>query len=40
MDFIDPLIEQYSLDHTEEESELLNRLNRQTNLNVLQPRML
>lgn len=40
MDFIDPLIEQYSLDHTEKESELLNRLNRQTNLNVLQPRML
>jgi predicted O-methyltransferase YrrM len=40
MDFIDPLIEQYSLDHTEMESELLNRLNRQTNLNVLQPRML
>ena len=40
MDFIDPIIEQYSLDHTEKESELLNRLNRQTNLNVLQPRML
>ena len=40
MDFIDPLIEQYALDYTESESSLLNDLNRQTHLNILQPRML
>ena len=40
MDFIDPIIEQYALDHTDQESDLLNHLNRQTHLNVLQPRML
>ena len=40
MDFIDPIIEQYALDHSDPESNLLNQLNRQTNLNVLQPRML
>ena len=40
MDFIDPLIEQYALDYTENESSLLNDLNRQTHLNILQPRML
>ena len=40
MDFIDPIIEQYALDHSDPESNLLNELNRQTNLNVLQPRML
>ena len=40
MDFIDPLIEAYALEHTEKESDLLFNLNRQTHLNVLQPRML
>ena len=40
MDFIDPLIEQYALDYTENESSLLNNLSRQTHLNILQPRML
>ena len=40
MDFIDPVIEQYSIDHSQDESDLLNELNRQTHLNILQPRML
>tara|TARA_B100001287_G_scaffold47085_1_gene36148 strand:- start:11176 stop:11817 length:642 start_codon:yes stop_codon:yes gene_type:complete len=40
MDFIDPIIEQYALDYTDSESSLLNDLNRQTHLNILQPRML
>ena len=40
MDFIDPIIEQYALDHSDPESNLLKQLNRKTNLNVLQPRML
>jgi predicted O-methyltransferase YrrM len=40
MDFLDPEIEHYALEHTEEESILLNELNRQTHLNILQPRML
>ena len=40
MDFIDPLIEQYALDYTENESSLLNNLSRQTHFNILQPRML
>ena len=40
MEFLDAEIEQYVLKHTEEESTLLNELNRQTNLNILQPRML
>lgn len=40
MDFLDPKIESYALDHTEKESHLLSNLNRQTHLKVLQPRML
>jgi len=40
MDFLDPSIEQYALEHSEQESALLYDLNRQTHLNVLQPRML
>ena len=40
MEFLDAEIEQYVLKHSEEESTLLNELNRQTNLNILQPRML
>ena len=40
MDFLDPSIEAYTLKHTEKESDLLYRLNRQTHLKILQPRML
>ena len=35
MDFIDKNIENYSLDFTENESDLLKSLNRETNANVL-----
>lgn len=40
MDFLNPKIEQYTLQHCEAESELLYELNRQTHLQILQPRML
>lgn len=40
MDFIKAAIEQYANQHTEGESDLLNKLNRDTHLKVLQPRML
>lgn len=40
MEFIDENINQYSLDHTTGESALLSRVNRETHLEVLQPRML
>ncbi|MEC9186950.1 MAG: O-methyltransferase [Bacteroidota bacterium] len=40
MDFIDPSIEAYALEHSEKESDLLFNLNRQTHLKMLQPRML
>jgi caffeoyl-CoA O-methyltransferase len=40
MDFLDPEIEQYALEHSEGESNLLNEINRQTHLSILQPRML
>ncbi|MDG2343801.1 MAG: O-methyltransferase [Flavobacteriales bacterium] len=40
MDFIDSEIEKYALSHSSKESELLYDLNRQTHINVLQPRML
>ena len=40
MDFLAPEIEQYSLEHSQVESTLLNDLNRQTHLNILKPRML
>ena len=40
MDFIDQNLDTYVCEHSENESELLNELNRQTNLTVLQPRML
>ena len=40
MDFLDSVIEQYALDHSEGESALLNELNRQTHIKVIQPRML
>ena len=40
MDFLDSVIEQYALEHSEVESTLLNELNRQTHIKVVQPRML
>jgi predicted O-methyltransferase YrrM len=40
MEFIDPQLSQYSEDHTSPESELLQRVNRETHLEVLMPRML
>lgn len=40
MDFLDKNIEQYALAHSQQESELLSQLNRETHLKVLMPRML
>lgn len=40
MNFISPELEQYAGTHTSPESELLARINRETHLEVLQPRML
>ena len=40
MDFLDPKIEEYALKYCDSESDLLNELNRQTHLNIMQPRML
>jgi caffeoyl-CoA O-methyltransferase len=40
MNFIQPEIEAYALQCTSDESELLNKINRDTHINVLQPRML
>jgi caffeoyl-CoA O-methyltransferase len=40
MNFISDELDEYAVNHTSEESELLYRLNRETNLRVLQPRML
>ncbi|MFY7943071.1 MAG: O-methyltransferase [Crocinitomicaceae bacterium] len=40
MEFIDPLLDQYVCDRTAQEGELLNKINRETYLEVLQPRML
>src|SRR5665213_2252751 len=40
MDFIDKKIEDYALAHSRPESEVLKKLNRDTNANVLMPRML
>lgn len=40
MEFIDEKIEQYALQHSQPESEVLKKLNRETHLKVLQPRML
>ena len=40
MDFIDEEIEKYALTHSSKENDLLYDLNRQTHLNILQPRML
>lgn len=40
MEFISKKIDDYVCEHTEKESELLYALNRETNMNVLRPRML
>ncbi|CAG5086273.1 O-methyltransferase [Parvicella tangerina] len=40
MDFLPEEIDNYAVTHTSKESELLYRLNRATNMKVLQPRML
>lgn len=40
MEFIDEKIEQYALDHSEPESDVLKKLNRETHAKVMQPRML
>lgn len=40
MDFIPKEIDVYSVAHTTSETEVLNDLNRQTNIQILQPRML
>ena len=40
MEFIDPKLNMYAEEHTSSEAELLNKINRETNLEVLQPRML
>jgi predicted O-methyltransferase YrrM len=40
MEFIDPILDQYVCDRTAQEGELLKKINRETYLEVLQPRML
>ncbi len=40
MDFLDPQLDAYVVANTEKEPEILAKLNRDTNLNVLSPRML
>lgn len=40
MEFIDPLLDKYVCEHTANENDLLKRINRETHLEVLQPRML
>ena len=40
MEFIDPFLDQYVCEHTSPESELLQKINRETHADVLQPRML
>jgi caffeoyl-CoA O-methyltransferase len=40
MEFIDTAIENYSLAHTSEESDLLKKLNRDTHAKIMMPRML
>jgi len=40
MEFIDEKIEQYALNHSEAESDVLKKLNRETHAKVMQPRML
>jgi predicted O-methyltransferase YrrM len=40
MEFLDPKLDKYACDHTSDESSLLQKINRETHLEVLQPRML
>ena len=40
MEFIDPHLNEYVIEHTTVESALLKRINRETDLEVLRPRML
>lgn len=40
MEFLDPKLDEYITDHTSKEPELLYKLNRDTHMNVLIPRML
>ncbi|GGG19179.1 O-methyltransferase [Pontibacter amylolyticus] len=40
MEFLDEELQQYAEEHTSPESELLHKINRQTHLNVMRPRML
>jgi caffeoyl-CoA O-methyltransferase len=40
MEFIDPILDKYVCEHTSVESEYLRKINRETHLEVLQPRML
>ncbi len=40
MEFLDPKLDAYANDHSSPESELLQKVNRETHLEVLQPRML
>jgi len=40
MNFIEERVEEYSMHHTTKESELLNKIDRETHLEVLRPRML
>jgi caffeoyl-CoA O-methyltransferase len=40
MDFLPSKINQFALNNTSPESEVLSKLNRETNLKILQPRML
>jgi len=40
MEFIDAALDKYVCAHTQDENELLKRINRETHLEVLQPRML
>ena len=40
MEFLDPVLEEYITGHSQGETELLARLNRETNMKVLMPRML
>lgn len=40
MEFIDEDLQQYAEEHTSPESELLHKINRQTHLSVMKPRML
>lgn len=40
MEFLDPTLDAFVVDHSNAEPELLNKLNRDTHLNVMMPRML